>query len=182
MKLLLCDKNAEVINACSDIEGLKAVVGDVFDHQFDALITPGNSYAFMDGGFDYVVSERLGWHIQEGFRDTWIKNCEFIPVGHTIAHWIDSRKVLIYAPTMMVPMNISNTWNVYLAMKAGLRYARQYEMKKVAFPAFGCGCGGLSPKLFRKQLQAAINDYDRKLRFDSWQDAQAYYFNLLGED
>lgn len=178
MELLLCDKQAEVINACGDIKGLKVVVGDIFEHKFDALITPGNSYAFMDDNFDRLVSEKYGWHIQKEFRETWIENCELIPVGGAVGHWINNSKLLIYAPSMTVPMDISNTWNVYLAMKAGLRYAKQYNIKKVAFPAFGCGRGGMSPAIFKKQLQAAINDIDRKVAFNSWQEAQAYYFDL----
>lgn len=182
MELLLCDKQAEIINACGDIEGLKVVVGDIFDHTFDTLITPGNSYAFMDGGFDRVVSEKLGWHIQKEFRDTWIENCELILVGQAISKWLNNTRLLIYAPTMIVPMDISNTWNVYLAMKAGLEEAKRNGAKKVGFPAFGCGCGDMSPSIFKKQLQAAINDYDKKVRFNSWQEAQAYYFNLIKED
>lgn len=179
MKLLLCDRQAEIINLCSDIDGLEVKCGDVFDNHFDALITPGNSYAFMDGGFDLIVSEKYGWSVQKNIRENWIKNCELIPVGGAVGEWVKNSKLLIYAPTMEVPMNINNTWNVYLAMKAGLRYAYTTGIKKVAFPAFCCGCGGINPLLFKKQLQAAINDYKNGREFNSWQEAQAYYFNLI---
>lgn len=179
MKILLCDKNEEVINLCSDIKGLETQVGDIFDHHFDALITPGNSFCFMDGNFDRVVSERLGWHIQKQFKETWIENCEQILVGFAVSKWITSSKLLVYAPTMTVPMDISNTWNVYLAIKAGLRDARTHGARKVGMPAFGCGCGNMKPSVYKKQLIAAINDYDRKVRFASWQEAQAYYFELI---
>lgn len=181
MKLLLCDKNEEIVSLCADIEGLEVATGDIFDKYFDALITPGNSYAFMDSGFDLIISQRWGWHIQKDLQETWVENCHMIPVGSAITRHITDNQKLIYAPTMQVPMDISNTWNVYLAMKAGLQQAKNYRSKKAAFPAFGCGCGNMNPKIFKKQLQFAIQDYDRKVKFNSWQEAQAYHFNLLQE-
>jgi len=179
MKLFLCDKQAEIINLCSDIDGLEVAIGDIFEHPFDAVMTPGNSYAFMGGGFDLAVSNAYGWDVQKSLQETWIKNCEIIPMGGAVGHWTNNNKLIVYAPVANVPMNLNNTWNVYLAMKAGLEYAKSCNIKKVAFPAFGCGSGGLNKLVFKKQLKAAINDYNTMRRFNNWQEAQSYYFDLI---
>jgi len=181
MKLILCDINKEILSLCADVDGLQVDSRDIFDIPFDTIITPGNSYAFMNGGFDLIISQKYGWEVQETLKKTWIENCEMIPVGGAVTYHINDDKRIIYAPTMQVPMNIGGTWNVYLALKAAFRQARNARAKIVVFPVFGCGCGGLSHKLFKKQLQTAINDYDRNVRFNSWQEAQAYYFNLIKE-
>ena len=177
MNLLLCDTQAEIINLCGDIKGLSVNCGNIFEQHFDALITPGNSYAFMDNGFDLLVSQKYGWHIQKKIREGWIKNCELIPVGGAIGEQISDSKMLIYTPTMEVPMTIGHTWNVYLAMKAGLRYAHRSSIKKAVFPIFADN--NMNPLIFKKQLQAAIDDYEYGKDFNSWQEAQAYYFNLV---
>ena len=37
----------------------------VFTHGYGAVVSPANSFGFMDGGLDYKLSERFGWALQE---------------------------------------------------------------------------------------------------------------------
>lgn len=63
MKILIVDKNTAVVAALLAV-GLDAVEGDIFDYPADAIVSPANSFGFMDGGIDLAYSERFGWHVQ----------------------------------------------------------------------------------------------------------------------
>ncbi|MEM1181916.1 MAG: hypothetical protein AAGM22_26455 [Acidobacteriota bacterium] len=57
MQLLFADANPEVSSALSDAfrtdDRVEVVFGDVFALDIEGiLLAPGNSYGFMDGGFD----------------------------------------------------------------------------------------------------------------------------------
>ena len=69
MKCYLRDRNAELVQAWAecfaDVPEVEASQGDIFDLSADAVISPANSFGFMDGGIDLVYSKRFGWHVQE---------------------------------------------------------------------------------------------------------------------
>ncbi|GHU70120.1 hypothetical protein FACS189450_04050 [Spirochaetia bacterium] len=39
--------------------------GDIFDIKADAIISPANSFGFMDGGIDLAYSKYFGWKLQK---------------------------------------------------------------------------------------------------------------------
>jgi O-acetyl-ADP-ribose deacetylase (regulator of RNase III) len=43
-------------------EQVSIVEGDVTSLAVDAIVSPANSFGFMDGSLDHAISERLGWH------------------------------------------------------------------------------------------------------------------------
>jgi O-acetyl-ADP-ribose deacetylase (regulator of RNase III) len=38
--------------------------GDIFEVSADAIVSPANSFGYMDGGIDLVYLHRFGWELQ----------------------------------------------------------------------------------------------------------------------
>jgi len=129
MHITLIDTNANLGYAWeeffSEVENVKIVTGDITALTCDAIVSPANSFGFMDGGVDYAISERLGWGLEKELQ----KRIKELPEGELlvgralILETGDPRiPFLISAPTMRIPtnFNIDTSINAYLAMKAVL--------------------------------------------------------------
>ncbi|MFL5743547.1 MAG: macro domain-containing protein [Niastella sp.] len=44
------------------------------------MVSPANSFGFMDGGVDYVISERLGWGLEKELQ----KRIKALPEGELL--------------------------------------------------------------------------------------------------
>jgi O-acetyl-ADP-ribose deacetylase (regulator of RNase III) len=138
---------------------------DIFDVGADALISPANSFGFMDGGLDYQISERLGWHIQERVQSAIrTRPMRELLVGEAIILRTDNSHTpwLMAAPTMRVPMRVRESLNAYLAMKAILLAARSHSdaapIRSIAIPGLGTGIGKLSTKIAAAQMWRAYDE------------------------
>lgn len=169
MKLYLCDRRPELVSAwrrrfdgSPDVEVTER---DIFELGADALVSPANSFGFMDGGLDHQISERMGWHIQDlvrrtidtrPLRELLIGESIIVPTGDSRTPW------LIVAPTMRVPMRIRESINAYLAMKALLLAARAHQdvvpIRSVAIPGLGTGIGELGPETAAEQMKHAYDE------------------------
>ena len=108
----------------SDIPNAEVHRGSIGDVQADAVVSPANSYGFMDGGIDAHYMELYGEQIQFEARKTiltrhsgelLVGHADIVPTGHHAHPW------LIIAPTMRVPMALPvDTVNPFLAMRAVL--------------------------------------------------------------
>ena len=179
VKIFLRDINKSIAKAWkTEFVGYKNVNisnGDIFDIQADAIISPANSFGFMDGGIDLVYSYYFGWDLQKRLQEK-IATHYFgeLPVG--MATIIETNneniKYLISCPTMRVPENVSNTVNSYLAFRAGLieiiKHNKNHpnnEIKSVLCPGLGTCVGRMSPEKCAKQMRFAYdsiidNNYD----------------------
>lgn len=64
---LLRDRNAALVEAWGEFAAASEVEvshGDIFDLSADAIVSPANSFGFMDGGIDLVHSQHFGWSLQ----------------------------------------------------------------------------------------------------------------------
>ncbi len=95
--------------------------GEFFSLPTDCVVSPANSFGFMDGGLDLLISEKLGWHIEyklqkriqeKYFGELLVGQAELIETN------VKDIPFCISAPTMRVPMVLKDTVNVYLASKA----------------------------------------------------------------
>jgi O-acetyl-ADP-ribose deacetylase (regulator of RNase III) len=109
--------------------------GDIWGVKADAIVSPANSYGFMDGGIDYVYTERFGWDMQNELQaeilakhhgELIVGEALIIPLKDPDYRW------LISAPTMRVPMNVSGTVNAYLAFRAALLAVLEHNRKHEA--------------------------------------------------
>lgn len=175
IKIILVDLQDELLRAWHDIAGDKKYVtiyhGSIFDTQCDALVSPANSFGFMDGGLDMAISEFFGWHVQEKLQkliqekhhgELLVGAAEIIETAHPKIPYV------ISAPTMRVPMILKETVNVYLAIRAVLLLVRfgKFEngvaiadkVRVVALPGMGTGVGRVSPEIFVRQMKRAVEE------------------------
>lgn len=155
MKWIFFDINKDVTDAMSKYLSKhgEIITGSFKDIKCDAIVSPANSFGFMDGGIDYVYSEFFGWdlskRLQGVIENKWDGE---LPVGcaELIATNHEKIPYLIAAPTMRVPLDIQRTINVYLTMKAIVRIANGMEVVRndietIAVPGLGTGVGGVVP-------------------------------------
>jgi len=189
MKIVLCDINPKLVEAWNyafaDVfqkedrqdHEIEIVLGSIFDQKVHALVSPANSFGFMDGGLDYLISEVLGWDIQENLQRH-IKDHKLngeILVGQAVAVVTSSDKIpyVISAPTMRVPMILGpNSINVYLATKAALNLMRNNDWNSVAFPGMGTGVGKVPFNICAKQMRQAFEDVFYGTPPKTWKEAQ----------
>ncbi len=138
---------------------------DICRLSVDAVVSPANSFGFMDGGLDCALSERLGWDLQVRLQQAIAERpMKELLVGEAIALSTGDHEIpwLISAPTMRVPMRLRQSVNAYLAMKAILITALGHNgsprIQSVAIPGLGTGCGGLPPKTAATQMWAAYRE------------------------
>jgi O-acetyl-ADP-ribose deacetylase (regulator of RNase III) len=139
------------------------------------VVSPANSFGFMDGGIDAVYMNYFDCDIQQRVRKQIYEhhNGELL-VGQADVVETDDKNIpfLIAAPTMRVPMILQNTVNPYLAARAVfLLVARDTfssgtftgkkisdHITKVAMPGLGTGVGRVTANTCAHQVREAIND------------------------
>jgi O-acetyl-ADP-ribose deacetylase (regulator of RNase III) len=188
LKLTIIDRNPAHIQAAADAFGgdpnVSYALMDI-NHAagYDALITPGNSFGIMDGGFDQAVTTLFGLKIEAVVQQR-IKADHLgeLNVGDAIL-LTSCIPHLVYAPTMRVPMQITCTDNVYRAFRAALLQIVLHNKKqsadggpcidKVVTPLLGAGAGKFPPAAAAKQMKLAWDSIHGKHSISSWADADA---------
>jgi len=136
--------------------------GNILSRKADAIVSPANSFGFMDGGIDLVYSHHFGWELQERLQHTLRESYGGeLPVGTAQVVRTDHMDIpfLISAPTMRVPGDISGTVNVYLAFRAALLASQQSKaIRSVLSPPLGTGVGGMPLERAAKQMHAAYSE------------------------
>lgn len=202
MKIILSAVETGLYNAwqrfCGDFEFIEIHRGSILDLSCDAVVSPANSFGFMDGGIDLLYSGFFGWQVQEKLQKQ-IREKHFgeLLVGQAEIVETDSAQIpfVISAPTMRVPMILlQNSVNPYLAARAVLLLIKHGEftrgsykgekissfVESVAFPGLGTGVGRVEPNTCAQQVRAAIETVilgKNEFPF-SWADAQAKHQQL----
>ena len=194
MNIILADLHSNLLQAWQEIAGDKNYVtthhGSIFEVQCDALVSPANSFGFMDGGLDMAISKFFGWHVQERLQQLiQVKHHGELLVGMAEIVETDHPKIpyVISAPTMRVPMILKGTVNVYLAIRAVLILIKFGKMdngiaisdkvKTVALPGMGTGVGQVSSEIFARQMKRAVEEIiEGKYGFPRswWEAAQSH--------
>ena len=170
MKIHLRDINSSLVNAWRQQFKLRSEVsvseGEIFDAgPHHAIVSPANSFGFMDGGIDLVYSQRFGWDLQGRLQDE--INGRYggeLPVGSaTIVETGDPDfPWLISAPTMRVPETVANTVNAYLAFRAALLAVHRHNkvhpspIERVLCPGLGTAVGRMPESRCAYQMHAAL--------------------------
>lgn len=174
-KITFVDLNESFIRDVSkefnSINNVDFKVGNIFDIPFvDLYVTAGNSFGIMTGGIDLAFRNKFGVALQDKIQEEiffYRKLENGLPVGNAISVNIPGTdKVCIYAPTMEIPMNISNTNNVYKAFSAILReivnIRRSMSYKgittHIACPGLGTLSGKVPTNVAAKQMRDAFRD------------------------
>ena len=167
-------------------KNVSVIKADITKVKSDAIVSPANSFGFMDGSLDYVISERLGWHLQDQLQQQIQESDEGeLLVGQTITLETGDKDIpyLISAPTMRVPMNfnIATSVNPYLAMKAILIAAlKNKNINSVSIPGLCTGCGRMPYHIAAHQMFLAFEEVilKKKRIFKEFGDAQRFQYEL----
>jgi O-acetyl-ADP-ribose deacetylase (regulator of RNase III) len=170
----LRDTNPELIKAWQSFFGRNAKVdiseGNVLDLEVSALVTPANSFGIMDDGLGAQLNKltdgALEARVRKLIQD---RHAGELPVGcaEIITTNLDKPKLSIIAPTMRVPIRMTNAnVNSYMATRAAFRALAAYMRKEcedlgqstiesVAFVGMGTGAGKTSPAVAAFQMYEA---------------------------
>lgn len=139
--------------------------GDICYQPVDAIVSPANSFGFMDGGLDIALSNRFGWDLQQRLqKEIAARPLRELLVGEAIVFATGDGSVpwLVAAPTMRVPMLLRQSINPYLAMKAILTAVISHEcspaIRSVAIPGLGTGVGGMNAATAALQMWQAFRE------------------------
>lgn len=182
---------------CGNLENVEVHRGNILNAEVDAVVSPANSFGFMDGGIDLVYSHYFGWELQDRLQkrirdhhhgELLVGNAEIVETQHSKISY------LISAPTMRVPMVLVDSVNPYLAAKASLMLIKHGvfqqgnlrgerivdAVKSVAIPGLGTGVGRVPMETCAAQVRAAIDEvvYDRGEFPRSWTEAQIRHQKL----
>jgi O-acetyl-ADP-ribose deacetylase (regulator of RNase III) len=183
--------------AFSGVEEVTIKRTSIFDLKADAIVSPANSFGFMNGGIDFSISKNLGWHIEKRLQKR-IREEFFgeLLVGQATVVETDQENFpyLISAPTMRTPVTLRRTPNVYLAMKAILTLVKYGKtetgdklstvIKTIAIPGLGTGVGQVLPKVCAMQMRIAWEDV-MKEKFKTekgWEELRSNYAYLFTND
>lgn len=137
----------------------------------DGIALAGNSYGIMDGGIDLVAVQVYGLQLQTRIQQRiTLDYAGELPVGCAIALPAATYKpnaMILYAPSMSVPMDIRGTDNVYRATAAALREAEKGRCATLYLPLFGELTGRVPLPAVGAQMAAAINHHRRKPSVDA---------------
>jgi O-acetyl-ADP-ribose deacetylase (regulator of RNase III) len=120
MDMTLATRLKAAFSGCEDVE---VSHGNILTTPAKAIVSPANSFGFMDGGIDKAYTKYFGIQLQNRLQnDIHEKWYGEIPVGqaYIIPTFHDTYKYLICAPTMRVPEEVRSTVNSYLAFRAVL--------------------------------------------------------------
>jgi O-acetyl-ADP-ribose deacetylase (regulator of RNase III) len=170
--------------------------GSILDLEVEAVVSPANSFGFMDGGIDAAYTRHFGEGVQEALQDAirgsggeggelLVGQALVVPTARQTEAIPRSRSEripwLIAAPTMRVPMILGReTVNPYLAARAALRLAKHRGIKSIAFPGLGTGVGRVPPEICAQQMRVAIEEVIlERVKFPkTWREAQLKHMSL----
>jgi O-acetyl-ADP-ribose deacetylase (regulator of RNase III) len=166
----LRDIDADVVRAWEKyfigIANVRVSHGDIFEVSADAIVSPANSFGYMDGGIDLVYLRRFGWELQARLQGHLKEEHDGeLPVGQAIIVETYDAAIpyLVSAPTMRIPMNVSKTVNAYLAFRAAIRAVKlhnrerpQAAIRTVLCPGLCTAIGRMPPDLTARQMAAAF--------------------------
>lgn len=166
----LIDIDVELVEAWrvafQSVEQVSVHHGSIFSVQGDAIVSPANSFGYMDGALDLRLSEFFGWDLEKRLRKRLVEEFDGeLPVGQAllVPTYHDAYTWLVSAPTMRVPMSVETTANAYLAFRAILRAIREHNgthespIRSLVCTGLGTGVGCIPPKRCAKQMRYAYD-------------------------
>jgi O-acetyl-ADP-ribose deacetylase (regulator of RNase III) len=150
--------------AFSGVPGVSIVEGDILEGRCDAVVSPANSFGFMDGGIDLAYRSYFGLDLQsrvqakirsEFHGELPVGQAMVVPTGHEIVPY------LVVAPTMRIPDRVGDTVNAYLAFRAALlavlahNDGNKASIKSLRVPALATGIGAMPMGRAAHQMHAA---------------------------
>jgi O-acetyl-ADP-ribose deacetylase (regulator of RNase III) len=167
LRLFLIDADPAVATALRiAFESFKEVAvshGDLLGAAHTAVVSPANSFGFMDGGIDAAYRSFFGPGIEERAQSAINMRPEgHLPVGASLVVDTGNPRVpfMVVAPTMLSPEAVESM-NCSRAMRAVLRVAGRDERiwPGLFCPGLGTGVGQVSPDDAARGMAKAYGDW-----------------------
>lgn len=167
MRLCLVDADATVAVALREafrfFPEVSVEAADLLAVANNTVVSPANSYGFMDGGIDATFRAFFGAVVEDRVREAIGRRPEgYLPVGASLVIRTGDARIpyMVVAPTMLSPEQISKE-NCYRAMRAVLRIAAsQKEVGRAVYcPGLGTGVGMVSPDEAAQEMALAYRDW-----------------------
>lgn len=180
---LLC-KEFEL--AFKELPNVEVICSDFRLVEFDCMVSAANSFGLMDGGVDKAIIEYFGVQLQQRIQDRIIQDYKGEqPVGTSFIIPASYYQYVVHTPTMRVPLDINNTDNIYLAMKAMLEAVERFNLKAlegseidvVACPGLGTLCEKVPFNIAAKQMYLAYKNFTNPPSAIDW-----YYANTRHQE
>lgn len=160
MKIYLLDHNANMTDAWAKYFSKKTDIHIVCDDfanfmnehpTIDGIVSPGNSFGLMDGGYDKAIINYFGTWLMKDVQKTILKyfygeqgvgTCLIITMP--ITNTVDDKILLLHTPTMRTPEKIYDIRVIYQCMRETLIAAEHSNRTEIVIPAFGA-CTGEVP-------------------------------------
>lgn len=167
--IILLDRRPDIVEAWEDhftgVPGITTVIGSFNDKIADIIVSPANSFGFMNGGIDFAYTQFFGPQIQEKVQSSIKTNFggELL-IGQALLVQTDHVQFpyMIAAPTMRLPMKITDPADVFLATRAALRIAVRMQnavdgQLTILFPGMGTGAGMIPPDFCADHMRKAYD-------------------------
>lgn len=169
MLIHLRDLNSRLVDAWekqfADEPDVQVSAGDIFGVRCDGIVSPANSFGYMDGGIDLAYSHHFGWELQSRLQAVLQEHHGGeLPVGQAVIVATGNEDIpwLISAPTMRVPRDVGDSVNAYLAFRAALRAVEEHNrisdqpIRSVLCPGLATAIGRMPPERCALQMHAAL--------------------------
>lgn len=157
-----CEVLERMTRRLDDVTVLCASCEELFESGLmaeGAVVSPGNGFGIMDGGFDGVLRALYGDLLEARIKRQIVDRYgPELPVGAAVAALSEHGQLVIYAPTMQIPMRIVGTDNVYRAARAAALKARLIGVPVLYMPLLGTGTGGMALEDAAVQILAGVHD------------------------
>lgn len=181
-QIILCDKNTwlcqEWSQAFTDVKEVSVFCGDIRQLEAEAIVSPANSFGFMDGGIDALFCQMFGIEIQARVQsaiktfshgELLVGQALMVPIPDPI---ITRIIFLIAAPTMRTPRRIVDFDAVRLSTRAALQCAKDCNVQSVIMTGMGAGSGGVPPRECAIMMRKGFDDVFIPQPFpSSWREA-----------
>jgi O-acetyl-ADP-ribose deacetylase (regulator of RNase III) len=165
------------------------------------MVSPANSFGFMDGGIDLLYTKFFGRHIEQRLQELIVQHHHgelLVGTAEIVETHDKGVPFLIAAPTMRVPTILRDTVNPCLAARAVFLLVKHGRFRAgslagqpiadhvhtVACPGLGCGVGQVEPEICGRQVRAAIREVilGRTSFPKSWWEASQRHQLLYGSE
>lgn len=170
MELLLVAIDEDLALAWEDafaaFPEVRILEGDILALAENTIVSPANSYGFMDGGIDRLYTDFFGLRPQTEVQERIARRPEgLLPVGAAELVETGHARIpfMIAAPTMVSPDPVDRA-NAFFAMSAVLQTAAKHPslVRKVFCPGLATGTGRVAPEFAAEEMAHAYRKWKKK--------------------
>ncbi|HPF37399.1 MAG TPA: macro domain-containing protein [Phycisphaerae bacterium] len=166
IELILVDRSNDVVDAWRGAfagnPNVRIQHGDILKFADDAIVSPANSYGYMDGGIDLRYVAYFGVEIQQRVQSAIRRRPEgHLPIGAAVLVSTGDVRIphLIVTPTMAEPGPVPAS-NAYRALRAALRLVtNETRIERLYCPGLATGVGQVRPVDAATEMACAFADW-----------------------